>query len=78
MINISQWRVCIGSWYCRQIPHTMKKGTTTDISGWVESLWSGGSGDEGGGSLTLCLVLFILLFLILSGDIELNPGPRTG
>ena len=67
-IDISQWRVSIGLWYCHQIPYTTKKGTTTDISGWVESLWSG---DEGGGNLTFSLVLFLLLLLILSGDIEL-------
>ena len=74
MIDTTQWRVSIGLWYCHQIPHTTKKRTTTDISGWVESLWSR---DEGGGNLTFSLVLFLLL-LILSGDIELNPGPKTG
>ena len=77
MIDTSQWRASIGLWYCHQISYTTKKGTTTDISGWVESLWSGGSGDEGGGNMTFSLVLFLLLLLILSGDIELNPGPRT-
>ena len=75
MIDTAQWRVSIGLWYCHQIPCTTKKGTTTDILGWVESLLSG---DESGGNLTFSLVLFLLLLLILSGDIELNPGPRTG
>ena len=77
MIDTSQWRVNIGLWYCHQIPYTTKKGTTaTNISGCVESLWSGGLGDEGGSNLTFSLVLFLLLLLILSGDIELNPGPK--
>ena len=77
MIDINQWRVSIGLWYCHQIPYTTKKGITSDILGCVESLLlSGGSGDEGGGNL-ISLVLFCLL-LILSGDIELNPGPKTG
>ena len=76
MIDISQWRVSVGLWYCHQIPYTAKNGSaTTDISRWVESLWSG---DEGGGNLTFPLVLFLLFLLILSGDIELNPGPITG
>ena len=77
MIDICQWRVSIGLWYCHQISYTTKKGTTTDISQWVESIWSGGLGDEDGSILTFSLVLFLLLFLILSGDIELNPGPKT-
>ena len=74
MIDTTQWRISIGLWYCHQISYTTKKGTTTDILGWVESIWSG---DEGGGNLTFSQVLFLLL-LILSGDIELNPGPKTG
>ena len=78
MIDISQWRVSIGLWYCHQIPYSTIKGTTTDIPGWVESLWSGGSGDVSGDNLTFSLVLFLLLLLILPGDIELNPEPKTG
>ena len=75
MIDTTQWRASIGLWYCHQISYTTKKGTTTDdISGWVESLWSG---DEDGGNLTFSVVLFLLLLLILSGDIELNPGPKN-
>ena len=78
MIDTTQWRISIGSWYCHQISYTTKKGTTTDISGWVESLWYGGSGEKGSGNLTFSLVLLLLLLLVLSGDIELNPGPKTG
>ena len=77
MINICQWRATIGLWCYHQMPYTTKKGITTDISEWMESLWSGGPVDEGSGNLTFSLVLFLLL-LILSGDIELNPGPITG
>ena len=77
MIDISQWRACIGLWYCHQIPHTTKKTpSTTDTPGWIKSLLM--SGDEGCGTLIFSLVLFLLLLLILSGDIELNPGPQTG
>ena len=79
MIDTSQWRSSIGLWCCHHMPYTTKKGIfTTNISGWVESLWSGGLGDEGGSNLIFSLVLFLLLLLTLSGDIELNPGPKTG
>ena len=77
MIDISQWRASIGSWYCHQIPYTTKKTSfTNDTPGWIKLLLM--SGDEGGGTLIFSLVLFLLLLLILSGDIELNPGPKTG
>ena len=76
MIDISQWRATIGLWHCHQIPCTTKTTPTTDTPGWIKSLLM--SGDEGGGTLILFLVLFLLLLLILSGDIELNPGPKTG
>ena len=76
MIDINQWRASIGLWYCHHIPCTTKKSpSTTDIPGWIKSLLMS---DEGGGNLTFSLVLFLLLLLILSGDVELNPGPQTG
>ena len=79
MIDICQWRACIGLWYCHLIPYTTKtthSTHTTDIPGWIKSLLM--SGDDGGGTLIFSLILFLLLLLILSGDVELNPGPKTG
>ena len=80
MIDISQWRINIGLWHCYQIPAATKKslpyGTTVDT--WVESLWSRELGNDGSDNLTFSLVLFFLLLLILSGDVELNPGPKIG
>ena len=77
MIDISQWRASIGLWYCHQIPYTTKKTPCiTETPGWMKSQLT--LGDEGGGILIFSLVLFFLLLLILSGDIELNPGPQTG
>ena len=74
MIDISQWRATIGVWYCHQIPYTKaKKQLSQEVTS--ESLWSKKSN---GNNLTFSLVLAFLLLLILSGDIELNPGPKTG
>ena len=79
MIDLSQWRVCIGIWHCYQIPAATKSlphGTAMDTC--VESLWSRELGNDSSDNLTFSLVLFFLLLLILSGDVELNPGPKTG
>ena len=77
MIDICNWRASIGLWYCHQIPYTIKKTPfTTDSPGCVKSLLM--TGNKGGGTLIFSLVLFLLILLILSGDIELNPGPKTG
>ena len=79
MIDVSQWRASIGLWYCHQIPYTTKKTPstyTTDTTGRIKSLLI--LGDEGVSTLIFSLVLFLLLLLILSGDIELNPGPTPG
>ena len=76
MIDICQWRASIGLWYGHRLVYFVENQTTSSIMSWVESLWSGGLGDECGGKL-VCLVLFLFLLLVLSGDIELNPGPKT-
>lgn len=82
MIDVCQWRVTVGLWYCHQISFIAKKapqGTSTGlIQGWVDLQLFGGTGGEIGGNLLFSLALFVLLLLILSGDIELNPGPKTG
>ena len=79
MIDLSQWRVCIGLWYCYQIPAATKSlPHRTPVDTWMESLWLRELGNDGGDNLTFSLVLFFLLLLILSGDVELNPGPKIG
>ena len=53
-------------------------GTTLVLPEWMECQWSkGGPRDESDDGLTFSLASFLLLLLILSGDIELNPGPET-
>ena len=70
MIDILQWRSSIGSWYCQNV-----KGTSNCTApGWVEPVWFR---DQEVDNLTFFLV-FLLLLLILSGDVELNPGPKKG
>ena len=77
MIDTGQWRASIGLWHCHQIPYATKSHSESSLC--KELLWSGeGLVNEGGGNMTLSLVLLLLLLLILSGDVELNPGPKTG
>ena len=73
MIDISQWRVSIGSWVCHQtsynthskvIPDTGRIDGVTIIRKIKDIIFS--------------LGVFLSLLLILSGDVELNPGPKTG
>ena len=75
MNDVNQWRASIGLWYCHQISKNTPLRITTDTLGWMGSLQLD---DEGGGNLIISLVLFLLLLLVLSGDIELNPGPKLG
>ena len=51
------------------------QGTISHLPGWMESQWlEGGPRDETSGYLTFSLTLYLLILL---GDIELNPGPKT-
>ena len=73
MIDISQWRARIGLWCCR-------KNSLWETSTDTASVLSGEGlprNREGGHNVMSSLVLYLLL-LILSGDIELNPGPKIG
>ena len=72
MIDICQWRVSIGLWYSHQVSYSTIRNTNS-TNGTVHSQ----SVVESGKS-TFPAVVFVLLLLILSGDIELNPGPKTG
>ena len=76
MIDICQWRINIGLWHCCQIPCNATKRAVNRAPVWVESLLC--FGNEGVTNLFFSLFVFLLLLLILSGDVELNPGPLTG
>ena len=76
MIDISQWRTSIGLWGCCHIScctHS-KKIANTETSIWID----GATIVRKIKDLTFSLGVFLSLLLILSGDIELNPGPKTG
>ena len=66
MIDINQWRTRIGLWYSCRLPSKHATGSKL-----MESL--GVVGGENG----IFMFVFLVLLLILSGDIELNPGPKT-
>ena len=70
MIDIFQLRSSVGSWYWQNIKLTTNCTTLER----VESLWFR---DQEADNLTFFLV-FLLLLLTMSGDVELNPGPKAG
>ena len=76
MIDISQWRISIGLWHCCHIPCNATSGAVNRAPLLVKSLLC--SGNRSVTSLVISLVVFLLVLLILSGDVELNPGPITG
>ena len=63
MIDISQWRVAIGLWNCCQVliccSSTLKGGCT------LSNCFI----------LSISLIILITFLIVLSGDVELNPGP---
>ena len=76
MIDISQWRATIGLWGCHQIfysSHT-KTFSNTESSSRMDGVTIIRKIKE----LAFSLGVFLSLLLILSGDVELNPGPKTG
>ena len=76
MIDISQWRASIGFWACHHISYSThsKETPNTESSSRID----GATIIRKIKDLTFSLGVFLSLLLILSGDIELNPGPKTG
>ena len=75
MIKISQWRINTRLWHCCHVLRSATKGAV-NVTGLVESLLCSENGDIT--NLVFSLITFLLLLLILSGDVELNLGPLTG
>ena len=75
MIDISQWRITTGLWHCCHIPCNTARGAV-NVTGLMESLLCSENGCVT--NPDFYLVIFLLVLLILSGDVELNPGPLTG
>ena len=75
MINISQQRAGIGFWTCHQISYSIhtKKIPNTKINSRIEGVAIIRKTKD----LSFSLGVFLLL-IISSGDVELNPGPKTG
>ena len=76
MIDVTQWRVCIGLWACHQISCSThsKESPNTESSSRIDGVTIIRKIKD----LTFSLGIFLSLLLILSGDVELNPGPITG
>ena len=72
MIDLCQWRASSGLWNCCKLPCNVGKSSTLK-GGWVL-----GRSREKNKRTNIYLILFLSVLLILSGDVELNPGPVTG
>ena len=62
MVDINQWRASIGCWCFRGINHHShtRHGSTDSGKSWCPDL---------------TIVIVAIFLILLSGDIELNPGP---
>ena len=65
MIDLLQWRVSIGVWNCHNCSSLCNLGISLTRKWMLEKL------------TTLISTVLFLILLILSGDVELNPGPRA-
>ena len=76
MIDITQWRVRIGLWVCHAISYSThsKETPNTESSSRIDGVTMIRKIKD----LTFSLGVILSLLLILSGDVELNPGPKTG
>ena len=72
MIDVSQWRASIGLWNGTSCQYCSSSSNSKGFGGLVYSSC---------GSLLLTggiMIILVSLLLILSGDVELNPGPGNG
>ena len=76
MIDVTQWRVSIGLWACHHISCSThsKKTSNTESSSRIDGVTIIRIIKD----FIFSLVVFLSLLLIISGDVELNPGPKTG
>ena len=74
MIGLSQWRAAIGLWNSCRI-HPVDPNPQVQDGSFHKRSFAAVSGD------TICrvvtLMFYLLFLLLLSGDVELNPGPIT-
>ena len=68
MIDVCQWRASIGVWFCHQIlcTHGSVKTKTSSPTTSVQN------------QRTIAVIISLLLLIALSGDVEPNPGPKSG
>ena len=79
MIDLTQWRVTIGTWHCSS---NNSKGSKREydhgeVSHSVDEWWIG-SLRLLQAILTVAVILsysLVMILLLLCGDVEINPGP---